>query len=62
LESPRIPEKRSPTGNMEKDGDKRLEKEGKELERDQGVGQEQDSLEALRGCPMLLIGVTGIIR
>jgi hypothetical protein len=32
LESPRIPEKRSPTGNMKKDGDKRVGGEGKELE------------------------------
>jgi hypothetical protein len=32
LESPRIPEKRSPTGNVEKDGDKRVGREGKELE------------------------------
>jgi hypothetical protein len=28
---PRIPEKRLPTGNMEKDGDKRVGREGKEL-------------------------------
>jgi hypothetical protein len=32
LESPRILEKRSPTGNMEKDGDKKVGREGKELE------------------------------
>jgi hypothetical protein len=32
LESPRILEKRSPTGNVEKDGDKRIGREGKELE------------------------------
>jgi hypothetical protein len=34
LESPRILEKRSSTGNMKKDGDKRAGREGKELERD----------------------------
>jgi hypothetical protein len=62
LESPRILEKRSSMGNMEKDGDKRVGREGKELERDQGVGQEQDLMEALHGCPMLLIRVTGIRR
>jgi hypothetical protein len=32
LESPRILEKRSPMGNMEKGGDKRVGREGKELE------------------------------
>jgi hypothetical protein len=32
LESPRVLEKRSPTGNMEKDGDKRVGRKGKELE------------------------------
>jgi hypothetical protein len=32
LESPRILEKRSPAGNMEKDSDKRVGREGKELE------------------------------
>jgi hypothetical protein len=32
LESPRIPEKRLPMENMEKDSDKRVGREGKELE------------------------------
>jgi hypothetical protein len=32
LESPRIPEKRSPPGNMEEDSDKRVGREEKELE------------------------------
>jgi hypothetical protein len=32
LESPRIAEKRSPTGNMKKDGNKRVGRERKELE------------------------------